>query len=335
MDTALAEDAHYRTLTCRAQPMAVTGLLPVASPASGASTAPEPGVGTGATKRAQDGPADGAVERPEAALPANPPGSTPYAEPGRRREAGAASARRRAAWLGACAVVLAASATVWMVTNPDDRGSGAGSDAGSSRPATTAAGGDRPATKGPATKGPAAKATRAPDHILNDRVSQDRWTLSEDPGEAGHGMGSCDQAGLTGVSPPTGLRSSVSHTTGSDTASVALRPENAGQGDRPAPYYVSVGVRPPHETDRATGKPTRAPSKGIGFTSKPVDLYARWSTGGTLTLRYPDDFRAHFGERALDAIPVGDDRGDWTVVLYHVEGGPTAYTSVSCNGFHA
>ncbi|GAA2920286.1 hypothetical protein [Kitasatospora cinereorecta] len=30
-----------------------------------------------------------------------------------------------------------------------------------------------------------------------------------------------------------------------------------------------------------------------------------------------------------------DDRGDWTVVLYHVEGGPSTYTSLVCDGFHA
>lgn len=36
-----------------------------------------------------------------------------------------------------------------------------------------------------------------------------------------------------------------------------------------------------------------------------------------------------------DAVPVGDDPGDWTVVLYHVGGGPEEITPVVCNGFHA
>ena len=98
---------------------------------------------------------------------------------------------------------------------------------------------------------------------------------------------------------------------------------------------MSVGVRPPHETDRTTGRPTRSVGKGIGFTSKPFDIFSRWSSGRTVELRYPDDFRAHFEQGVVDAIPVGDDRGDWTVVLYHVEGGPTEYPSVVCNGFHA
>lgn len=170
---------------------------------------------------------------------------------------------------------------------------------------------------------------------MNDRVSQDRWSLSEDSEQAAQGMGSCDLSSIVDSSPPTGLRSSVSHTTGSDTASLEMRPKDAGSGKRPAPYYISVGVRPPHETDPVTGRPLRSLSKGIGFTSKPVDIYSRWSSGGTVKFKYPDDFRAHFGKRTVDAIPVGDDRGDWTVVLYHVEGGPTKYTSIVCNGFHA
>ncbi|WP_240045419.1 hypothetical protein [Streptomyces sp. L-9-10] len=96
-----------------------------------------------------------------------------------------------------------------------------------------------------------------------------------------------------------------------------------------------MGIRPPHETDRTTGRPLRSAAKGIGFTSKPVDLYSQWASGGTIKLSYPKDFRAHFDNRTVDAIPVGDDRGDWTVVLYHVEGGPTKFTTVVCNGFHA
>lgn len=189
--------------------------------------------------------------------------------------------------------------TVWLLPESDGR------DTGAARP-TEVTVPEQSAKSKPATKD---SDSRPPDHIVNDRVSQDRWTLSEDPQQASQGMGSCDLSSIVDSSPPTGLQSSVSHTTGSDTALLQMRPKDAGEGKRPAPYYISVGVRPPHETDRATGRPLRSVSKGIGFTSKPVDLYSRWTSGGTVKLKYPDDFRAHFGKRTVDAIPVGDDRG--------------------------
>ncbi|WUT65367.1 serine/threonine protein kinase [Streptomyces sp. NBC_00683] len=295
VDTALATDPHYRSLVRDDDPVPVH---------EAARTAVLP---------------DGPAEAEDAAAPERAPvGPTPYDGADTAR-----SARRRALGLSVCAVVLAASAVVWQLSGPDGGSTGGSGASGasdtSSRPGTTAPS---------APAGP-------PDHILNDRESKDRWTLSEDPGEAGYGMGSCDPASLPMDRLSMNLRSSVSHTTGSDTATVRLRPEESGKGERPAPYYLSVGVRPPHGTDRATGRPTTSVGKGIGFTSKPFDVYSRWSSEGTITLRYPDDFRAHFGDRVVDAIPVGDDRGDWTVVFYHVEGGPTKYTSVVCNGFHA
>ncbi|MEU9622578.1 serine/threonine-protein kinase [Streptomyces sp. NPDC048155] len=344
VDSALATDAHYRSLTRDIEPLPVPGPGPLGPPPPSsdglAPSEPEPEPETEAVTRPVDrGQADRrsaeriperVPERAAAAGPRVPPGTTPYDGPELRR-CTARTARRRT-WLAACAVALAVPAVIWLLPEREDKEpptAAPATDATASRPPT---GSNRPSGRATGSGGPAG---RTPDHILNDRVSQDRWTLSDDPGQASQGIGSCDLASYAGASPPMALQSSVSHTTGSDTASVELRPKNAGEGRRPAPYYVSVGVRPPHETDRSSGRPLRSVSKGIGFTSKPVDIYSRWSSGGTIRLKYPDDFRAHFGERTVDAIPVGDDRGDWTVVLYHVEGGPTAYTSVVCNGFHA
>ncbi|AXE76537.1 serine/threonine protein kinase [Streptomyces atratus] len=309
--SALATDAHYRSVARDAEPVPVP--VPVGTPPSEAE--PETGV---LTRPAGREPEDQVRERAAETVPPGTPGTTPYDAPDHQRRHPARTTRRRG-WLAACAVALVVPATVWLLPEQDSQTPGAA-------PTT-----DVPAPRSTA-KGPAG---RPPDHIVNDRVSQDRWTLSDDPKQAAQGMGSCDLASFAESSPPMDLLSAVSHTTGSDTASVELRPKTAGQGKRPAPYYISVGVRPPHETDRATGRPLRSAGKGIGFTSKPVDIYSRWSSGGTIKFKYPDDFRAHFGNRTVDAIPVGDDRGDWTMVLYHVEGGPTTYTSVMCNGFHA
>ncbi|GAA4803674.1 protein kinase domain-containing protein [Streptomyces ziwulingensis] len=322
VDSALAADPHYRSVARDGEPgpggahqrpvpgdSAPAGATPHAS---GARVGPEP-VAAPAAGRTTPLPPAAAARR----AVAEPAATAPYDAGARRRSARAA---RRTGWL-AGAVVLVVPAAIWLNSQDggeDDPGAAPTAGVTASRPA---------ASKSPAG-GP-------PDHIVGDRVSQDRWALSDDPTQAAQGIGDCDLADPGDSSPPAGLQSSVSHTTGSDTALLSLRPEGAGQGERPAPYYVSVGVRPPHETDRTTGRPLRSVAKGIGFTSKPVDLYSRWSSGGTVKLNYPDDFRAHFEHGAVDAIPIGDDRGDWTVVLYHVEGGPTEYTSIVCNGFHA
>ncbi|MFJ1546131.1 protein kinase [Streptomyces sp. NPDC088246] len=308
VDSALATDAHYRSVARDAEP----------APAHLSTPPSEAEPETGAVARPADREPEGQVrERAAETVPPGTPDTTPYGTPDHQRHP--ARTTRRRGWLAACVVALVVPATVWLLPEQDSQTPKAAP--------TTDVTASRSATKGPAG--------RPPDHIVNDRVSQDRWTLSDDPKQAAQRMGFCDLASFSGSSPPMDLLSSVSHTTGSDTASVELRPKTAGQGKRPAPYYISVGVRPPHETDRATGRPLRSVGKGIGFTSKPVDIYSRWSSGGTIKLKYPEDFRAHFGSRTVEAIPVGDDRGDWTVVLYHVEGGPTKYASVACNGFHA
>ncbi|MFD7718317.1 serine/threonine-protein kinase [Streptomyces sp. NPDC059814] len=325
VDSPLASDAHYHALVRAAEPGLVPGDLNLPLMPSGAhaeaETVPAPGT-TAPTRRTEPEPADRPVESPATAAAAQQAGTTPYARQDQQRRP-----RRGRGWLAVCAVALAVPATVWLLPETEGKGTDAAPGAG---PGATTSG--RPAASRSAT---ADTAERPPDHIVHDRVSQDRWTLSDDPEQAALGSGGCDPDNLPETFPPSGLISSVSHATGSGTAGVSMRFEHAGEGERPAPYYVSVGVRPPHETDRATGRPLRSESKGIGFTSKPVDIYSRWSSGGAVKLKYPDDFRAHFGKKTLDAIPVGDDRGDWTVVIYHVEGGPTKYTSVVCNGFHA
>ncbi|MFD5875333.1 protein kinase [Streptomyces sp. NPDC060322] len=300
VDSALAGDPHYRALT---------GAEAAAAVADGAKTAVLP---AGATTRGEDG----------AVVSAGPPGPTPVDGPDRGARP-SRTGRRGALGLAAVAAVLAASATAWLLSGPpQDRDTGAGPTDSAEAPRRSATASPEPAA------GP-------PDHIVDDRTSQDRWALSEDPVQAAQGIGSCDLSSPAMASLPVDLQSSVSHTTGSDTASVTMRPKDAGEGKRPAPYYVAVGVRPPHGTDPATGRPTRSVGEGVGFTSKPVDLFSTWSSGGSLTFRYPEDFRAHFDDRTVDAVPVGDDRGDWTVVLYHVTGGPRQFTSVVCNGFHA
>lgn len=307
VDSALAADAHYRSVARDAEAVPED----VAEAAPEHATAVEP----------EDEPAPARWGYDE---------TTPYPSPDRQPPPAARPGRRKG-WLAVCALGLVVPLGLWLLPGQgDDKDTEAGTGTTTSGP--NAKDGSKDDAKDDAKDEPA---QGPPDHIVNDRVSQARWTLSDDPGEASQGIGSCDLASLADSSPPETLQSSVSHTTGSGTASLSFRPENSGKGKRPAPYYVSLGVRPPHETDRTTGRPLKSTGKGIGFTSKPVDLYSKWSSGGTIKFQYPDDFQAHFGTRTVDAIPVSDDPGDWTVVLYHVKGGPTKYTSIVCTGFHA
>lgn len=332
VDSPLASDPHYRAVARAADPVLLPqdeATRPARAGAQGRTgSGPDTAQAAGTEARTWpegDGPAGSPlVSSPGTTAPSDGPD-------GQRRPS---RAPRNRTWLAVCAVALATPLTVWLLPDSggEDGGTAASEVTRSGQPDASRTAGKTPGAKSPKDGSPAAG---PPDHLVNDRVSHDRWTLSEDAGQAALGSGSCDPDGFQENTPPDGLMSSVSHTTGSDTATVSMRPKDAGEGSRPKPYYVSVGVRPPHETDRATGRPLTTVSKGIGFTSKPVDLYSLWSSGGTVKLRYPADFRAHFGEGAVDAIPVGDDRGDWTVVIYHVEGGPSAYTSVVCNGFHA
>ncbi|MEU0137884.1 serine/threonine-protein kinase [Streptomyces sp. NPDC006296] len=321
VDSALATDAHYLALSR-------TGAAAARDEETARSPVDATGCGEGEREEAAGGLPPGAgaahrdagVARDGGTVSAGPAGSTPYDAPD--RPAGAARAGRRGALgLAVVAAALASAAMAWLLSgSPSDRDSGAGGTGGAEVSG-------RPVSSAPAA-GP-------PDHIVDDGTSRERWALADDPAQAAQGIGSCALSDLDTAALPVELRSSVSHTTGSDTASVELRPKNAGRGDRPEPYHVAVGIRPPHGVDPATGRPGRTTGEGVGFTSEPVDLFSRWSSGGTLTLRYPRDFRAHLGDRTVEAVPVGKDRGDWTVVLYHVEGGPERITPVLCTGFHA
>lgn len=330
VDSPLASDPHYRSVAQAVGPVLVPEYEgPPPPPSPEPDTVRASGTVAG-TRPEHPGPVASSAAGPAKDGSTRSPGTTaPSGGPERQRRS-----PRGTTWLAVSAVAVAAPLTAWLLLGPDSKGAATATPDGarSGQPAVSGSAGRTPQDT---SAGGGGTAAGPPDHLVNDRVSHDRWTLSEDPEQAALGSGSCDLDSLPENSPPNGLMSSVSHTTGSDTATVTLRPKDVGEGKRPKPYYVSVGVRPPHETERATGRPLTSVSKGIGFTSKPVDLYARWSSGGTVRLRYPDDFRSHFGERAVDALPVGDDRGDWTVVIYHVEGGPSAYTSVVCNGFHA
>ncbi|MER6348962.1 serine/threonine protein kinase [Streptomyces sp. NPDC001595] len=314
VSSGLAEDPFYGRLTGSDAP-AVPRDLPEAV-AAGLVPA-----GHGAPAVPAYLPAAGPAYQPTAG-----PGYVPTLAPATRPVAPGRAPSRRTPWIVALTVAVVAgtaSAVAVRTLDGDERGK---------QQATGAS--------------PSASAVRRepPAYIENNRVSRDYWTLSDDPDEAAHGIGDC--AVIGGGSPPRELQTSVADVDDptapfvSRQARIAFRFKYAENlPERPDPYYVSVGVKPPHEIDPETGRPytdVLTESKSMGYTSKPVDIYTHWKDGGFVELTYPDDFRSHFEGKADPAIPVANDPGDWTVVLYHVPGSsPGEFESIGCTGFHA
>ncbi|MGW1269012.1 serine/threonine-protein kinase [Streptomyces sp. NPDC002491] len=311
--SALAEDPFYVRLTSDVeaapqdlQAARAAGLVP---PGHGAPTPPAyaPTAGPGYAPTAVPG-----------YVPTLVP-SAPTAVPGRRRS-------RRTPWVVALAVAVVVG-TGTAVTLKVLEGNRAGAKSGGSSPSASP----------PARRAP----QKAPEYILNDRVSRDRWTLSTEPADAAHGVGKCAQIGA--VNAPMELQYGVDDLDHPGSPSIVRRAKITFrfkyadiEDEKPAPYYVSVGVKPPHDIDADTGKPyeVMADSKSVGYTSRPMDIYEHWKTGGFVQLTYPDDFRSHFSPSDSEpAIPVINDPGDWTAVFYHVKSSPTDYESIGCTGF--
>ncbi|POX52766.1 serine/threonine protein kinase [Streptomyces sp. Ru71] len=307
--SALTEDPYYARLAGQGEaapqdlPAAVAaGLVP---PGHGARpVASQPTVGPGYTPTALPAYAPTLALSGPTAVPARPP------------------ARRRTAWIVTLAVAVvvgsgtAVAVRTWGGQEQQAHGGGAAPSAS------------------PVAQG------KPPAYIEDNRISRDYWLLSDDPDEAAHGIGKCTLIGAE--SPPYDVQTSVRDAVDPESATVRTKvkisfrfKEASWLSEKPAPYYVSVGVKPAHEIDSDTGRPfdTLMESKNIGYTSKPVDAYRAGDDSGFVELTYPDDFHKHVEGRTWNAIPVTNDPGDWTVVLYHVKSSPTDYQSFGCTGF--
>ncbi|NBE50358.1 serine/threonine-protein kinase [Streptomyces boluensis] len=237
---------------------------------------------------------------------------------------------RRGLWLGLGTATLVAGLATALVVQllPGDEG-GKGTEAGK--------GGGT--SKTPSDKASGGATGKPPAYIENDRINRDFWTLSENEMQASHGVGQCSQiseerapgadlqVGATDADDPGSA-------TVSGRVKIQMRIKYAElEQKKPGPYYVSVGVKPEHDIDIETGRSSGSENKTIGYTSKPVDIYKYWKTGGWVELTYPDDFESHAAGKVWPSIPVENDPGDWTVLFYHVKGSPTDYASISCHGF--
>ena len=240
----------------------------------------------------------------------------------------AAPGRRRLAWASAgTAVFVAASLVGWKLLPLDSDGArGAAADARGQTPAQS------PQASTPGTQ-PSPGAAKPPaEYIEDNRISRYHWTPSTDPILAPHGVGQCN---MGAEEKPPGADMQTSAKVSGKSATIEMRIKYAEMSPtKPAPYYVSVGVKPPHDIDIYTGKPFPMENKSGGYTSKPVDIYSKWDTGEFLTLNYPDDFVQHSSNgKTYPAIPLANDPGNWTAVFYHVEDDPKKYATINCSGF--
>ncbi|MDJ0384117.1 serine/threonine-protein kinase [Streptomyces sp. G-G2] len=323
----------------------------------GAARDPLPGGGPGAAPGAQDSVRTHVLPEPEPdPLPGPQPEPQPLPEPelapapapapdlAPERSGGAeerertteyvarASSRRgrRAGTRVALGLALAVAGSVAAWQFPLTGGGGSGSGSGSGGAAAPSGSGGASASASTGARSPGGGAKAPADHIERSRASRERWTLSKDPKMAAFGSGTCNDPAGGQDAPGKGAETSTvsSNTNGvpGETVSVKMRASGAGEpdrGKRPAPYYVSVAVKPPGA--QASG--------ALGYTSAPVDLYGSWDSGEYLELTYPEHFRMYTGGTSTPPVPLASDPGDWTVVFYHVEDDPKKYARFSCSGF--
>ncbi|MET9699852.1 serine/threonine-protein kinase [Streptomyces sp. NPDC006529] len=247
-----------------------------------------------------------------------------YVAPASSRRGGRAGVRVGVA----LALVVAGSVASWQFSPDGGGGSGgsgaAGAAGGGGTTGSAPPSGSRTGAAAPGKGGPPAG------HIEQSRTSRERWSLDKDPAMAQYGSGMCNELVGEESAPGSGMESSTvsTNTDGvpGTTMTVKMRAKGAGdpdRGPRPAPYYVSVAVKPPGQV--AAG--------GLGATSVPVDLYGTWDSGEYLDLSYPAQFRTYRDGKGTGAPALGSDRGDWTVVFYHVKDDPKKYARIACSGF--
>ncbi|MER5781416.1 serine/threonine-protein kinase [Streptomyces mobaraensis] len=264
-------------------------------------------------------------------VPPQPP------EPSRRRS-------RRGLWIGAGAGSVALGVLVGLlVALPgEDDGKGGGKKAAVGRTAGPSAG-----APGGTTAPGAAQSTAMPgppplyiEGVGNHAINRDFWTPAKD---SSRGEGSCAllteervenfQLAVTNADNPENHEMS-----GKVKIQFRFKYANESVGK---PYYVAVSVKPPHEIDEKTDKPFEGlmqDNHQLGYTSKPIDIFPK-SAGGWgspfTELTYPDDFQEYFqGKLRNNAIPVGNDPGNWMVTFHHVTG-PNNFKSIACDGFVA
>lgn len=234
--------------------------------------------------------------------------------------------RRAVPWVAAVAVglVVGVGSVTGALMLQGDGGSGDGDKSG--REAGPSGGSKSPGPTGtPGPSGGGGGLPEAPLYVEQTNPSRDLW-------EPDDWAGRCNLPAEERLEP---FQMSVADIDRPDADVLSgrlrigfrLKSVPVGLGEANEPYYVSVAVKPPHEQPG-----TSQENLSLGFSSKPVDIFANDPTE-TVYLTYPDDFGLVInGERVGDPLAVEDDPGNWTLLYHHVIG-PKEYLSIACHGF--
>ncbi|WP_414168310.1 serine/threonine-protein kinase [Streptoverticillium reticulum] len=255
-------------------------------------------------------------------------GYVPTVAPGVAPDTPSSNARRKT-WLAVVAAVAAFSVgtgiALWATDGSDAKREEQGAKAVVQASSTPASG----VTTPPAPLASTVPSTnQEPGYIEATNPNRDYWA----PNSNGLAGGTCN---LPSEERASSLQMSISDVhDGKAKVSFRLKfPDPA----LAKPYFVSVAVKPPHEIDSDVGKPIeglKQQNLGLGYTSKPVDLFAKDPTQW-VGLTYPDDFQQFVrGKPIGGGIPTGNDPGNWTVLFYHVKS-PGEYANIACDGFTA
>ncbi|MFF4410030.1 serine/threonine-protein kinase [Streptomyces sp. NPDC001404] len=244
----------------------------------------------------------------------------------------ASSGTRRKTWLAVVAAVAAFSVgtgvALWATDGSDaKREDGAKAVAQSSgTPASGVTTPPAPPSSAPSSPSSAPSTGNEPGYIEATNPNRDYWAPN------GNGLfgGTCN---LPSEERASSLQMSISDAhDGKTQVSFRLKFPDPSLAK---PYFVSVAVKPPHEIDSDTGKPIeglKQQNLSLGYTSKPVDLFANDPTQW-VRFTYPDDFQQFVrGKPIGGGIPTGNDPGNWTVLFYHVKS-PGEYANIGCDGF--
>lgn len=271
--------------------------------------------------------------------------TAPAGVPAAGAGAGGSGGRRVPRWLLAVAIGVVAGglATGGYLAVRDRGGSGAdaprtGALPGASTPASTAASAPAPGSASPGgaatSPSPSTGGGAVPGHIEPTNPSRDLWAGTA-PGEGACNLPAEEHAKFLVTSVVDADDPSAKAATNKVKIHVMLKPYHT----ETPPYAVSVAVKPPHEIDDSTRRPfenVRDVNRSLGYTSKPVDLAAKTEDGG-IHLTYPDDFATQLvdnqgNKRTFPGIPLANDPGAWTVVVYRVRG-VKEYANLYCTGF--
>ncbi|GAB2878555.1 serine/threonine-protein kinase [Streptomyces mayteni] len=226
---------------------------------------------------------------------------------------------------GLAVAALLTTVGVWLGTRDDGTGGTGGADAGQGEDGDAGGGEETTSSGVQGTEG--AGGAESPDPGRSDSGGSGDTGGEEEPPtrivETNPVRDYWADGGCVGENATTEAQLVYDVARGGENAAISFG-HNDDFGPLESPFFVTATVKPPHEIDPGTGRPSEGglfPNLSLGYISDARDV---GEDGGHVQLSYPDDFPG--------AIPLANDPGDWTVLFYAVTG-PQDYVRIGCSGF--